>query len=102
MREAGHRSRLLLPSIVASVCLSTAAFAGEPLQWSGFALVRGATAASVPLDADQVSTQAQAGFDWSPLPALSTHLHVIARSDEGDSRRGRVGTPEAYIDLFPR
>src|SRR5438105_3318656 len=102
MREAGHRSRLLLPCVVLSVCLSPAAFSGEPLQWSGFALVRGATTAPVPFDADRVSTQAQAGLDWSPSPTLRTHLHLLARSDEGDSQHGRVGTPEAYLELWLR
>src|SRR5437588_8115862 len=99
MREAGHRSRLLLPCVVLSVGLSPAALAGEPLQWSGFALVRGTTTAPVPFEADRLSTQAQVGLDWSPSPTLVTHLHFLARSDERDSRHGRVGTPEAYVEL---
>jgi hypothetical protein len=73
--------------------------AGDALQWSGFALLRGSTAANgVPLDDDQLTAQLQLGLDWRPSMRLGGHLHLLARNDADGSRRGRAGVVEAYID----
>ncbi|HEX6088331.1 MAG TPA: hypothetical protein VF266_27620 [Thermoanaerobaculia bacterium] len=61
-------------------------------QVSGFALLRGAT------EEDRASAQVQVGFDWRPSMALGGHVHVLARSDEDGSHRGRAGIVEAWLD----
>jgi hypothetical protein len=87
---------------LALVALLVAPAAAEPasVQASGFALLRGASSASPdgPLALDRVSAQAQLGLDWSPHPFVSAHVHVIARSDDGDSRDGAVGVTEAFVE----
>lgn len=73
--------------------------AQESLQWSGFALLRGATGGEgVPLDDDAVSAQVQVGVDWRPSLVVGGHLHLLARNDGDGSRRGRVGVVEAWLD----
>jgi hypothetical protein len=70
----------------------------SPLQWNGFALLRPQTPAAVPLDDDALSAQLQLGLDWRPFPGFGTHLHLLARNEGGESRRGRVGIIEAYAE----
>lgn len=73
--------------------------AADALQWGGFALLRGANATDgVPLDDDQLGAQVQLGIDWRPSMSFGGHLHLLARSDGDDSRRGRAGVVEAWLD----
>jgi hypothetical protein len=67
-------------------------------QVSGFAAVRGTTPADNPLEADGAAAQVQAGLDWSPSPRFLAHLHLLARTDDGESRDGHFGTPEAFVE----
>ena len=72
--------------------------AADSLQWSGFALLRGASPPdTLPLKSDSVSTQLQLGIDWRPSLTLGGHLHLIARSENDDSKRGHAGVVEAYL-----
>ena len=72
--------------------------AADSIQLSGFALLRGTSApSSVPLGGDSVSGQAQIGIDWRPSVVFGAHLHLLARSDDGDSRRGHAGVVEAFL-----
>jgi hypothetical protein len=73
--------------------------AADALQWSGFALLRGGSGTDgVPLDDDQLGAQVQLGIDWRPSMRFGGHLHLLARSDGDDSRRGRAGVVEAWLD----
>jgi hypothetical protein len=72
--------------------------AENTLQVSGFASLRGTTPAENPLEADSFSAQVQAGIDWAPSPLFLAHLHLLARTDDGESLRGHAGTPEAYVE----
>jgi hypothetical protein len=75
------------------------AAAADSLQWSGFASLRAANAADgVPLDDDALAAQVQLGIDWQPSLTLGAHLHLLARSDEDGSRRGRAGIVQAYLE----
>lgn len=72
--------------------------AGE-LQWSGFALLRGASGDdTVALPHEDLSAQLQLGLDWWASPAFGAHVHLLGRTD-GDGRRDRVGVAEAYLEL---
>lgn len=77
---------------------ATATADADTLQWNGFALLRPQTSASVPLDDDALSAQIQLGLDWRPVPGFGTHLHVLARNEDDESRRGHVGIVEAYVE----
>jgi hypothetical protein len=83
--------------------------ASGAVEWSGFALLRGAVhddairpeevfVGDVPLDDDLASAQLQLGVDWRPSLWLGGHLHLLARSESDHSRRGRVGVVQAYLD----
>ncbi|HVE71240.1 MAG TPA: hypothetical protein VNI54_07715 [Thermoanaerobaculia bacterium] len=61
-------------------------------QLSGFALLRGAT------EGEGVSGQVQLGADWRPTMTLGAHVHLLARTNADDSRRGHVGVVEAWLD----
>ena len=87
----------LLPLMVLAVT-AVPAHAMSALQWNGFALLRPQTPASVPLDDDALSAQLQLGLDWRPLPGFGAHLHVLARNEGDESRRGHVGVVEAYVE----
>ena len=78
---------------------ASAVLAGDALQWSGFATLRAASHSPAPFDQDPVSAQLQLGLDWTPSSSFLVHVHLLARTDEGDSRRGTAGTPEAYAEL---
>lgn len=76
---------------------------GEGLELSGFALLRGAAVDedaddTVVLAADELSAQAQLGFDWNPSPFLWAHAHVLARTDDGESEKGSAGVVEAFVE----
>jgi hypothetical protein len=72
---------------------------GAPaLEFHGFALLRGATAAALPLDDYAVSAQVQAGVDWRPSPAFGAHVHLLARNDQDGSHRGHAGVVQAYLE----
>jgi hypothetical protein len=87
---------MLLFAILASAAIPLRA--GDALQWSGFALLRGSSAASLPLDDDELTAQLQLGIDWHPSMHLGGHLHLLARNDDDGSRRGRAGVVEAWLD----
>lgn len=71
--------------------------AGE-LQWSGFALLRAASADDAgPLQHEDLSAQLQLGLDWWATPAFGAHVHLLGRSD-GDGRRATAGIVEAYAE----
>ncbi|HEX2062078.1 MAG TPA: hypothetical protein VHK90_15155 [Thermoanaerobaculia bacterium] len=73
--------------------------ASDALQWSGFAILRGTHATeAVPLDDDAVSAQVQLGIDWRPSPAYGGTIHVVARSEDDHSDRGRIGVVQAYLE----
>jgi hypothetical protein len=100
--------------LVLAAALALPALADDTLQWSGFALLRAAAHDSepppedvfvgdAPLDDDAVSAQVQLGIDWLPSPRFGAHAHLLARSESDDSRRGRVGVVQAYLDqIFER
>jgi hypothetical protein len=87
-----------------TVAVLLAAMAALPLRgaatldFHGFALLRCATAAALPLDDDAVSAQVQAGLDWRPSPAFGAHVHLLARNDHDGSRRGHAGIVQAYLE----
>jgi len=74
--------------------------ATEPLQWSGFALVRGESRTwNEPFGDSRFTSQLQLGLDWwTPSMDYGAHVHVIARNAVAGDVRGTVGTPEAYIE----
>jgi hypothetical protein len=83
---------------VATLVTATSADAMTALQWNGFALLRPQTPADVPLDDDALSAQFQLGLDWRPFAGFGTHLHLLARNEGDESRRGHVGIVEAYAE----
>ena len=89
-------SCLLLGTVAAH---APAVLAEDAFQWSGFATARAVSEAAAPFDQDTVSAQLQLGLDWTPSSAFLVHVHLLARTDDGESRRGTAGTPEAYGEL---
>lgn len=63
----------------------------DALQWSGFALAR-------TTNDDALSAQIQLGIDWRPSMAFGAHVHLLARDESDDSKRGRVGIVQAYLE----
>jgi hypothetical protein len=101
--------RRTIAVLVLAAAAALPAHATDALEWSGFALLRGAAhddatrpeevfVGDVPLDDDLVSAQLQLGLDWRPNLWLGGHLHLMARSEGDDSRRGRIGVVQAYVD----
>ena len=86
-------------AVVRAIFLVSFAFtaSAQSIQWSGFALVRGA-AASESVDEDELSSQVQVGVDWLASPMFGAHLHLLARTG-GEGRRDALGIPEAYLEL---
>jgi hypothetical protein len=81
----------------------------DGLDVSGFALLRAAAhddaprpedvhVGDSPLDDDALSAQIQVGLDWRPSPWFGGHVHLLARNESDDSKRGRVGVVQAYLD----
>jgi hypothetical protein len=88
-----------IPAVLTLLAWATAASAADSLHWSGFALLRGATHTDgVPFDPNQGSAQVQVGLDWQPTPTLRGQLHLLARDDGDDARRGRAGVVQAYLE----
>jgi hypothetical protein len=85
---------LLLTSIFPAAAIN----ASDTLQWNGFALLRPQTPSTVLFDDDSVSAQVQIGLDWRPSPGFGAHVHLLARNENDDSRRGRVGIVQAYVE----
>ena len=79
-------------------CLAVPAGA-QDLQWGGFASLRAASNTSGPLESDPAGAQLQFGLDWSRSPVFLAHVHLVARTDDGDAEHGHFGTPEAYLEL---
>src|SRR5688500_3761682 len=95
--------------VFAAAATALPAHASDALQWSGFALLRAAAhdgeppaedvfVGDAPLDDDAVSAQVQLGIDWLPSPRFGAHVHLLARNESDESRRGRVGIVQAYLD----
>lgn len=98
MVEARPRATIVTVLVASTLAFATGLRGDDALTVSGFADVRGTTEAKNPLEADGASAQVQAGVDWSPSPKLRAHLHLLARTDDGQSLRGHAGTPEAYVE----
>jgi hypothetical protein len=92
------RATIVFVLVTWAVALSSDLRGDDALQISGFGALRGTTRAENPLEADSASAQIQAGIDWSPSPIFLAHLHLLARTDDGQSLRGHAGTPEAYVE----
>src|ERR1051326_8312834 len=72
--------------------------AADSFQWSGFADFRGTTAPDgLPLRSDSVSAQAQLGIDWRPSVFFGAHVHLLARTEDDDAKRGHAGVVEAFL-----
>ena len=95
--------------VLAAAAMALPARASDALQWSGFALLRAAAhdgqpppedvfVGDAPLDDDSTSAQLQFGIDWLPSPRFGAHVHLLARNESDESRRGRVGIVQAYLD----
>jgi hypothetical protein len=79
--------------------LASHANADDALQWSGFALLRASNGVDTPaLREKDLSAQLHLGVDWSPSPFLAAHVHLLARSDDANARRGHFGVVEAYLE----
>lgn len=96
----GIAPRIALPLSLLLVHLGSSrdARGDDRLQWSGFATLRGGTHADGPLRQDQAIARIQLGLDWTSTSIFSFHVHALARTDDGDSQRGTVGFPEAYVE----
>lgn len=81
----------------------------DALDVSGFMLLRAAAqddaprgedvfVGDSPLDDDSLSAQIQVGIDWRPSPWFGGHVHLLARNESDDSKRGRAGVVQAYLD----
>src|SRR5690348_13707475 len=88
MSEAARRIGMAFTLAVSSLAWVPRLDGGDGLDWSGFAIVRGATQADTPFDGDAAQAQAQVGLDWSPSASFLAHVHLLARTDDGQSQRG--------------
>lgn len=102
MPDGSSRLRLLLAAIafVAASLSPAAIHASDALQFSGFALLRPQTPnTEAPFfEDDAISAQVQASIDWEPAPGFGAHVHLLARNEGDESRRGRVGVVQAYVE----
>ena len=96
--NAAYHARWMLPLLVLELGFSSAALGENHLTWSGFATVRGASAANGPLEDDGFVSRIQLGLDWTSTSIFSAHVHLLARTDERGSKRGIAGVPEAYLE----
>ena len=96
-----HRLILWCALVATVVAPAVRALGSETLQWSGFLLLRAVGEQRRPsaFDDHPISSQLQLGIDWRPAVAVRAHLHLIARSDSNGSRRGNVGTAEAFVEV---
>jgi hypothetical protein len=81
-----------------SVVMACAANAADSLTFSGFALLRPQTPAGFLFDGNSLSTQLQLGVDWHPAPGFRTYVHLLARNDGDNARRGRAGIVQAFAE----
>jgi len=84
--------------LVFSLCLAAAASADKKPIFSGFALLGGASQPQGAFIAEPVAAQLQMGIDWYPSPALGAHVHLVGRTDGGDSKHGVLGIAEAFVE----
>ena len=95
--------------VLIAAAMARPAHAADALDWSGFALLRGAAhddaprgedvfVGDAPLDDDAFAAQLQLGLDWRPSPRFGGHVHLLARNEGDRSHRGRVGVVQAYLD----
>jgi hypothetical protein len=90
---------LLAGGITALPFLAVPARAQSNVQWGGFALFRAAAAPDDgPLAIDSLESQLHLGIDWTPLPSITTHVHLVGRTSDDDSKRGKAGVVEAYAE----
>jgi hypothetical protein len=98
-RSLNTLRRLLAVAALAVCFFVTPALAQDSLQWSGYAFLRGSSAPDHgPLEARPIDSQLHFALDWLPSPNFLSHLHLVARSDSQDSKRGSVGIVEAYAE----
>lgn len=93
------KMRWTLVLVLSAGAVAAPARAQDAFQWGGFASLRGGSHASGPLAADSLGAQLQLGLDWSASPTFLAHVHLLARTDDGDAKRGHAGTPEAYLEF---
>jgi hypothetical protein len=98
MDEPRRRATIVFVFVTWTLALPSDLRGDDALRISGFGAVRGTTQADNPLEAGGVSAQIQAGIDWSHSPTFLAHLHLLARTDDGESLHGHAGTPEAYVE----
>jgi hypothetical protein len=98
MVERRRAATIAVLPVASMLAMAPPARAMDDFQVSGFAALRGTTGAENPLAADSTAAQLQAGLDWSPSPRFLAHVHLLARTDDGNSLDGRFGTPEAYVE----
>jgi hypothetical protein len=73
--------------------------ASDAFQWSGFALARGTSGSeAAPFQEHGLTAQIQLGLDWRPSVFFGTHVHLLARDDDGRAKRGHAGVVEAYAE----
>ena len=97
MAERRRGATIAVLPVATMLALAPSARAGD-FQLSGFAALRGTSEAENPFAADPTSAQLQAGLDWSPSPRFLAHVHLLARTDDGNSVNGKFGTPEAFVE----
>lgn len=93
--------------LAAALCMSflaTTATAQESgfdaVQLSGFALLRPQTSETAPpfFEDDAISAQLQLAIDWEPIAGFGAHVHLLARNEADESRRGHAGVVQAYVE----
>lgn len=93
---AAVRRPLLALFVSLLVC---SAEAQESLQFSGFVLLRAASAPDDgPLQSEALSAQAQVGIEWFPTPMYGARVHLAGRTEDAEARRGNAGIVEAYAE----
>lgn len=90
--------------VVFTLVVARVSYGQKIPSWSGFAILGGASQSEGVLAADPLSVQLQIGVDWYPSPAFGAHVHLLGRSDSGDSINGAIGVAEAFLEanLFSR
>jgi hypothetical protein len=90
--------------VVFTLVLAQVSYGQKTPSWSGFAILGDASQSEGALAGDPLSVQLQIGVDWYPSPAFGAHVHLLGRSDSGDSINGAIGVAEAVLEagLFSR
>jgi len=84
--------------VIALLVIACPLFAQNTLTWNGFAYARGAAGAEGPFDEDEAAAQIQLGIDWNPTVFFGAHVHLLARTDDRDSKKGTAGVVEAFLE----